>query len=87
MFVDQTKISFDLNGECDDLLSQVVTAIATVTREQFDLVVLDDNNEDITDSLDHSDVNAICDAVVSYRQGEEEDAMEMRAEMRREDDD
>ena len=45
------------------------------------------HNNDITESLDSDEVDLLWTEILSYRQGEEEDATEMRAEMRREWDD
>ena len=41
----------------------------------------------LLESLDSDEVDLLWTEILSYRQGEEEDAMDMRAEMRREWDD
>ena len=87
-------VSFRFNlNEYSELPAQHVRVSATVSPSYFDgwdvenLKVIDETGEDVTDDLLSSDFNNICVAALDYRHGEEEDAMDMRAEMRREWDD
>ena len=84
---DTTRITQDLHEQYDGLPPKMVTAIASFYRGEYELIVLDDDNNDITESLDSDEVDLLWTEILSYRQGEEEDAMDMRAEMRRERDD
>ena len=87
-------VSFRFNlNEYSELPERNVQVKATVSPSYFDgwavenLKVIDETGEDVTDILLSSDLNNICAYALDWSHGEEEDAMDMRAEMRREDDD
>lgn len=84
---DTTRITQDLHEQYDGLPPKMVTAIASFYRGEYELVVLDDDNNDITESLDSDEVDLLWTEILNYRQGEEEDARERDEEMRRERDD